>query len=308
MRIGLVSVDSHNYINYALAKISAYHKSRGDSVEWADPMFGEYDKVYMSKIFTFTPDDTNCYNTKEVECGGTGYGDYTKVLPEEIDRLQPDYSLYPEIDDKTAYGFLTRGCPNRCPWCLVPMKEGNVKPYMTIDEISQNGKRNHLTLMDNNVLASDYGLEQIEIASKKGIYLDFDQGLDARLITNDIAKLLASCKWTNYIRVACDQKSQMKYVENALHLLRSYGYKKEIFVYCLLKDLEESYDRMKWIYQFKGDLTPHCQGYIDFSGKKKLPEWQQDMMRWANRRWFYKSCFFDEFEPRKGFKCKEYLK
>lgn len=139
MRIGLVSVDSHHYPNYALMKISAYHKSKGDFVEWADPMFGEYDKVFMSKIFTFTPDDTNCYNTKEIVRGGTGFGDYSKVLPPEKDRLQPDYSLYPEIDNKTAYGFLTRGCPNRCFWCCVPEKEGNIKPYMDIEEISMGG-------------------------------------------------------------------------------------------------------------------------------------------------------------------------
>lgn len=139
MKVGIVSVDNKHYPNYALMKISAYHKSKGDSVEWADPMFGEYDKVYMSKIFTFTPDDTNCYKTKEVERGGTGYGDYTKVLPVEIDRLQPDYSLYPEIDNKTAYGFLTRGCPNKCFWCCVPEKEGNIKPYMDIEEISMGG-------------------------------------------------------------------------------------------------------------------------------------------------------------------------
>lgn len=137
MRIGLVSVDS-KIINYALAKISAYHKSKGDVVEWADPMFGEYDIVYQSKIFTFTPDDTNVYNTKEIERGGTGYS-ITSQLPPEIDRLQPDYSLYPEIDDKTAYGFLTRGCSNSCKWCVVPQKEGMVKPYMNVDEISMGG-------------------------------------------------------------------------------------------------------------------------------------------------------------------------
>lgn len=55
MRIGLVSVDGRKFPNLALGKLSAWHKAQGDSVEWADPMFGEYDRVYMSKIFNFTP-------------------------------------------------------------------------------------------------------------------------------------------------------------------------------------------------------------------------------------------------------------
>lgn len=138
MKIGLVAVDSHNYPNYALAKISAYHKAKGDEVEWADSLFGEYDIVYKSKIFTYSPDDTNIYNAKEIIKGGTGHS-VTSQLPEEIDRLQPDYSLYPDIDNKTAYGFLTRGCSNKCSFCIVPQKEGNVRPYMDIEEITMGG-------------------------------------------------------------------------------------------------------------------------------------------------------------------------
>lgn len=170
------------------------------------------------------------------------------------------------------------------------------------------GVRPNIVAMDNNVIASDFGLEQIKIIADKGYSIDFNQGLDCRLITDEIADLLARCKWSRYIRVACDHHSQMKHVENTLKLLRKYGYKKELFVYCLLRDFEESYERMKWIYSFKGDITPHCQGYIDFSGKKDIPQWQKDMMRWANKRWLYKTMWVDDYEPRKGFKFKDYLK
>lgn len=130
MRIGLIAVDKTNFPNIALGKIAAWHKAQGDSVEWAAPLFGEYDRVYASKIFTFTPDFMDCYDCEVVK-GGTGY-DLHKTLPLEIDRMQPDYSIYPQIDDKTAYGFLTRGCPNKCKWCVVPVKEGAVRPYMDI--------------------------------------------------------------------------------------------------------------------------------------------------------------------------------
>lgn len=146
MRIGLVDIDGHAkkkkwgatvYPNLALCKIARYHKERGDSVEWAMPML-RYDIVYMSKVFNFSADDTTVYQADRIIRGGTGY-DIASQLPEEIDRLQPDYSIYPHLALDTAYGFLTRGCPNHCPWCVVPRKEGAIRPYMDIDEIAMGG-------------------------------------------------------------------------------------------------------------------------------------------------------------------------
>lgn len=130
-RIGLVDIDgsakkkkwgAKPYPNIALCKIARYHRERGDQVEWAVPFF-HYDIVYKSKIFNFSTEDKVCYDADEMICGGTGYDLHSK-LPDEIDRLQPDYSIYPLIPSDTAYGFLTRGCPNKCPWCVVPVKEG----------------------------------------------------------------------------------------------------------------------------------------------------------------------------------------
>lgn len=303
MNIGLLDVDGHNYPNLALMKISAYHKAQGDSVEFASAMFGHYDRVYKSKVFTFTQDDHSFYDCEVIK-GGTGYGIYTP-LPDEIDLLQPDYSLY-NIKD-VAYGFLTRGCPNKCKWCIVPKKEGNVRPYMDIQDIAEGNNTKNCILMDNNVLASDYGLEQIEKSIRLGYKIDFNQGMDARLITDDIAKLLASAKWLTYIRVACDQSSQIKHVERAYELLRKYGYKKELFCYCLLQDFNESYERMKYLYQYRGKITPHCQGYRNFDDPNQvLPTWQTDMMRWANKRQLYKTTWVDDYEPRKGFRFKKY--
>ena len=114
MRIGLVDVDGRNFPNLVLMKLSAWHKFRGDTVEFADPVAGRYDKVYLSKVFTHTPDCRDEYRC-EVIRGGTGYRDYTTTLPEAVEHTCPDYSLYGVGE---AYGFLTRGCPNRCSWCL----------------------------------------------------------------------------------------------------------------------------------------------------------------------------------------------
>lgn len=158
MNVGLLAVDSQ-YPNLALMKLSTWHKLQGDTVEWYNPLC-RYDKVYMAKVFNFTPDYGYYVHADEVERGGTGY-DLKKTLPRQIDCIRPDYSIYPQIDSRTAYGFLTRGCPNRCRWCIVPKKEGHLKPYMDVDEIAVDG-RDNLILMDNNILASDYGLSQIE--------------------------------------------------------------------------------------------------------------------------------------------------
>ena len=309
MRIGLVSVDS-KIINYALAKISAYHKSKGDSVEWANPLFGEYDKVFMSKIFTFTPDDTNCYNTKEIVRGGTGYGDYTKVLPPEIDRLQPDYSLYPEIDSKTAYGFLTRGCPNKCFWCCVPEKEGNIKPYMDIDEISMGGGRNKIILFDNNIIACDYGIEQLENVVKKKYRIDVNQASDARLMTEDIAKIYAQIRWLTPIRFGCDIPAQISHCEKAMKMIDSYcETPKSYLLYTMIHgDIKENYERLTYFRSFPR-VRLVAQPFRDLHNLNQvIPQWQKDMARWAMRRELYTTCDFKEFEPRKGFKCKEYLK
>jgi radical SAM superfamily enzyme YgiQ (UPF0313 family) len=159
----------------------------------------------MSKVFSFTEDyGQYMTNAKEIRRGGTGYSLSVK-LDEAIEFVIPDYSIYPNIDNRTAYGFLTRGCPNRCKWCVVPRKEGGIKPYMDVEEIAVDG-RNELYLMDNNILACDYGLEQIEKiirmneGRKKKIKVDFNQGLDARLVTDEIAKMLSRLKWIKKIR------------------------------------------------------------------------------------------------------------
>lgn len=218
MNIGLIDVDGHHFPNLALMKLSAWYKAHGDVVEWADPLFGVYDRIYASKVFTFTPDITDCYNC-EIIRGGTGY-DLHSQLPEEIDRLQPDYTIYPQIGDNTAYGFITRGCPNRCKWCIVPIKEGKVRPYMDIEEITQNGRRMDVILMDNNILASDFGIGQLVKIADKGYRIDLNQGNSARLVTPEIASIFAKIRWIgSTIRFAADTPRQIAEVETAMRMI-----------------------------------------------------------------------------------------
>lgn len=305
MNIGLLAVDS-NYPNLALMKISSYHKARGDNVEWYNP-FDQYEKVYMAKVFSFTEDYRQWItNTDQIEKGGTGY-DVSKTLPSQVDKAVPDYSIY-NIDKSLAYGFLTRGCPNGCKWCVVPQKEGKIAPYMDIEEIAVNGRKN-IILMDNNVLASEYGIEQIEKIVKLKLRVDFNQGLDARLVTDDIARLLARVKWIKRIRFGCDTAAQISDCERATALIDKYGYRGEYFFYCiLLDDFKESFDRVNYWRQKGRRYLPHAQAYRDLNNPHQIiPQWQNDLAGWADKKWIFRSCEFKDFAPRKGFKCSEYF-
>lgn len=303
MNIGLIDVDG-KMPNLALMKISAWHKKQGDSVEWYNGLC-KYDKVYMSKVFTFTEDYGYYIKADIVEKGGTGY-DFLKELPEDVDRTFPDYGLY-GVDEDLAYGFLTRGCPNRCKWCIVPRKEGNIRPYMDIEEIT--GSRKKAILMDNNVLACDYGIQQIEKIVKMKIKVDFNQALDARLVNDETASVLARVKWIDRIRFGCDTPAQVEECEKAVNLIRKYGYKGEFFLFCILMDFKESFERTNY-WKLKGDpkIMPFCQPFRHLDNKHHvIPQWQKDMARWANKKELFKSIEFKDYQPRKGFLCKEYF-
>lgn len=170
MKIGLIDVDNFRrakvkgvklYPNLALCKIASYHKQRGDIVEWAS-QFEHYDIIYRAKVFRFTSDLTDYYSADKVISGGTGYNIHSQ-LPQEIDDCQPDLSIYPGIPQNTSYGFLSRGCPNHCKWCVVHEKEGAVRPYWDIDRVA-NGNKN-IILMDNNIVNE----ERIKQAKQSGI-------------------------------------------------------------------------------------------------------------------------------------------
>lgn len=313
MNIGLIDVDRLNnrkgkkaYPNLAMMKISAYHKVQGDNVEWYDG-FTHYDIVYISKVFNFTPDYPYPINADQVIKGGTGYDIHSKLSP-DMEFVAPDYSIYPSIDNKTAYGFLTRGCPNKCRWCVVPKKEGKVKPYMDVDDIAIDGRTN-LVLMDNNILASDYGLQQIQKIIDRRYRVDFNQALDARLVTPEIGELLAKVRWLTFIRFGCDTPKQIKDCERAMALIDAHRkVPGSYLMYTMISDdMQEAYHRLSYFRDNKR-LRIAAQPFRDINNPHQvIPQWQQDMARWAMRREFYVASDFKDFSPRIGFKCGEYF-
>lgn len=233
--------------NYALMKISAYYKAKGDTVEWwqQDKV---YDMVYSSKIFDFTKENENLPpNTIK---GGTGYN-IEKKLPKEIDDMYPDYSIYPDCD--YAIGYITRGCPRKCPWCYVPRKEGNIAPYRKWEEIVRFDTKK-LVLMDNNILASKYGISELKRMVGSAIKIDLNQGMDARLVTEEVADILASLNWIKYIRFSCDTISQIKSIDRVAYMLGERGIKPyRLFIYVLVrKDLDEADYRVQQLKKHKG--------------------------------------------------------
>ena len=188
MKIGLVAVDSHNWPNLCLMKLSAYHKAQGDTVEMWRPE-GWYDLVYKSRVFTDTYSKDNIYiaNADQIVRGGTGYGPGPD-LPDAVEHQCPDYSLYPQFPN-IAYGFLTRGCPNQCSFCIVSGKEGRQSRQVANLSEFWTGQR-EIKLLDANLLACpDHEKLILQLAESRA-YVDFSQGLDIRLITPDNVALL----------------------------------------------------------------------------------------------------------------------
>lgn len=188
MRIGLHDAEyermaNKSFPNLALMKISAYYKNSGHQVEWWIPD-KKYDLVYSSKVFDFT--STNKDLPKNVIKGGTGYRLYDE-LPEEIDHCYPDYSLYPLCD--YAVGFLTRGCVNNCSYCIVPKKEGNIRPYANWRDIVRKSS-DKLVLMDNNILACEYGINQLKELAETDYKIDLNQGMDVTLLNDEVCGII----------------------------------------------------------------------------------------------------------------------
>ena len=282
-KIGLIDVDSHNFPNLALMKISAYHKSIGDVVEWCNPL-DRYDIVYQSKVFdeTYSPDIDWIPNADRIIKGGTGYGLDSK-LPDEIEHIYPDYSIYPELTKDTAYGFLTRGCPRACDFCIVAKKEGRCS--VKVADLSEFWRgQKYIKLLDPNLLACRERLELLDQLEASRAYVDFTQGLDIRLTDADIADRLGRIR-IKRIHFAWDNPKddlEPKFREFA----EQYRRKSRKSVYVLTNYGSTMKENLHRIYTLR-DL-----GYDPFVmvyDKPHAPDEIRRLQRWCNNKIIFKS-------------------
>lgn len=309
MRIGLYDVDSHNFPNLPLMKISAWHKAKGDTVEFADHIT-HYDKVYVSKVFgdEYSQLDEQAFDADEVIFGGTGFAitvengkevyhkDRDKDLPYEIEHIYPDYSLYPELTKNTAYGFLTRGCCNNCDFCIVSKKEGLCSTKVANLSEWWRGQKN-IKLLDANILACKDRLDLLQQLIDSDAKVDFTQGLDARFITVDIAKKLnqVNCKMWHF---AFDFMKNREQIVNGLkNFVDNVDFNpRYASVYILTNfdtTIEEDLLRVQIVESL--GIMPDIRIYR----KETAPKVIRDLQRWCNNRLIYRSCKFMDYVPRK---------
>lgn len=293
MKIGLIDVDSHNWPNLCLMKLSAYHKARGDLVEWWNPG-SHYDLVYKSRVFTdtYSKDTITVTNADAVISGGTGYG-LGENLPDAVEHTRPDAALYPQFSD-TAYGFLSRGCPRNCGFCIVSSKEG--RRSRKVADLSEfwDGQK-EIKLLDANLLACpDHEALILQLAESRA-WVDFSQGLDIRLITPDNVALLNRVRtkavhfaWDNpdedltgYFRRFLELTAIKSDRRRRVYVLTNYGSTHEQDLYRVETLRGMGYDPYVMVYD-----------------RPTAPKITRQLQRWVNnKRIFYTVKNFSDYIP-----------
>lgn len=289
MKVGLVDVDGHNFPNLALMKLSAWHKARGDEVEFAVPLL-PYDRIYKSKVFTFTPDDYTSWQCYDIRKGGTGYSLFF-VLSDDCEHIMPDYSLYGITD--TAYGFLSRGCPRGCPFCIVADKEGRFSHKVADLREWWDGQK-RIVLMDPNILACPDWEDLLGQLADSGAEIDINQGADVRLLTPDKAEALSRLKMKR-IHFAWDGKEDLEPMfrtaaEPFGKMIRAH----RVSVYVLTNYNTDMDWNLHRIYTLR-DLG--YDPYVMVYDKEHAPHEIRRLQRWCNNKIVFKKCRrFDDYD------------
>lgn len=293
MKIGLADVDSRNFPNLCLMKLSAYYKARGDLVDWWRPE-GWYDIVYKSRVFTdtYSKDTITVANAGQLILGGTGY-DSGANLPDEVEHTRPDYSLYPQFPDM-AYGFLSRGCPRNCGFCIVSGKEG-LKSIKTANLSEFWDGQREIKLLDANLLACPDHEELLVQLSASYAWVDFSQGLDIRLITPNNVALLNLVR-TKAVHFAWDNPDVdlIPYFRRFLELTNiKSNRRRRVYVLTNYKSTHE-----QDLYRVETLRDMGYDPYVMVYERPTAPKITRHLQRWVNnKRIFYTVRDFSNYAP-----------
>lgn len=302
IKIRLIDVDGHNFPNIPLMKISAYHKKNGDDVGWYNPLIdwqAPPDKVFMSKVFTFTPDYQYPVNGKEIIKGGTGYNYSSggEKLSEEIEHIYPDYKLYPQFKN-TAYGFLTRGCPRGCDFCIVKDKEG--RKSVKVADLNEfwDGQKN-IVLLDPNMFAcKDWKDLSRQLINSKA-WVDFSQGCDIRIMGAEKAEYLKQIK-VKQVHFAWDRYEDKNIIIPKFKELKEIlGWDKRKLPVYVLTNFNTTFEQdLERVYLLK-DLGYWPYVMIYNKQNTKPSDLVRKLQRWVNNRTIFESCkSFEEYNKK----------
>jgi len=255
MHILLVEPDYYTkYPSLGLLKLASYHKLTGDTVELvrgrASPAHRP-DRIYVTSLFTYAWKPVhetvkhfkNLYPEVELVLGGI----YASLMPDhastsgadhvhiglfpEAEELLPDYSLVPNWGGSII--FASRGCVNECGFCAVPRLEGKLNAVKySIKPLIYPG-HTKVILWDNNILGAPNWRHILDELRELGLKVDFNHGLDARLVTFEVAEKLSALKM-NVIRLAYDYYGIGPSVKRAIQHLADAGVRRrKIIVYTL---------------------------------------------------------------------------
>ncbi len=298
MKVRLLANDS-KIPNLAIMKISSYHKALGDDVDWYEPIldYGDIDILYHSKIFTFSPQYQYYPINAKIIKGGTGF-DIQSKLPDEIENIVDlDYSIYPDCDYSIM--FLSRGCIRNCPFCVVPRKEGMIHK---VEPPKLNPKGKWIMLLDNNFFSCKEWRENIKLLKSYNQPVSFTQGLDLRIMTDEMASSLATIK-IKQIYVAWDNYRDKEIVLKGLDILTKYVKPYKITCYVLVgfenkNIIETDLERVMTLKEL--GINPFAMGYIDFDNPNyKKTKDVKDFCRWVNMKACFKSCTWNEYKNRR---------